>query len=185
MPFGTPRPQHGIAFYCMATTNAGPTPFVTLSTFNKIKLIEVSHALAVALRSPTLALPSGLCMPSVWQWGCPHGQLWTSIKFIAKQILYKGIIKAAKRLSTDGQTDGHMLPLHGALSKGLQRFVLVCLAATRTGQGQKGCGHTGVCLAAATVSSHCSKLIECDPQPTVSISAPTRSCCFLALCSKR
>lgn len=167
----------------MATTNAGPTPFVTPSTFNKIKLIEVSHALAVARRSPTLALPSGLCMPSVWQWGCPHGQLWTSIKFIAKQILYKGIIKAAKRLSTDGQTDGHMLPLHGALSKGLQRFVLVCLAATRT--RPKGLWGHWVCLAAATVSAHCSKLIECDPHPTVSISGPARSCCFLALCSER
>lgn len=29
------------------------------------------------------------------------GWLWTSIKFIAKQILYKGIIKAARRLSAD------------------------------------------------------------------------------------
>lgn len=54
---------------------------------------------------------------------CPHGQLWTSIKFIAKQILYKGIIKAAKRLSDEGKR--HMFSLHG-------RVVLVCLAGNGT-----------------------------------------------------
>lgn len=94
-----------------------PTPFVTLSTLNKINLIEVSHAIAFGPSPTPLACPfpvSGHAAAQSARAGCPHGQLWTSIKFIAKQILYKGIIKAAKRLSAEGRR--HMVSaVQGAL----------------------------------------------------------------------